>query len=190
MYINLTVLSKSEIEFSDLVFLAAINQKDSEFLINNLTDDCFKRLEALSLLTNVKSKKRDEHAHISLRLSENGKQLLAELEEAEVEEQDSKVLEWMCDEYLKQGKTIGNKKRTARHIRDFRIKSNVEKNNLIRLCLDFLSDEANMEYNNVLEYAFYKPMTAFQTRFQLEDSRLYKHYIKHKDSLDKTFEIY
>lgn len=190
MYINLTVFSKSGLEFSDLVFLAALAQKESEFLINNLTDDCFKRLEALSLLTNVKSKKKDEHPYISLRLSEAGKQLLSDLEEAEVEEQDSKVLDWMCDEYIRQGKTVGNRKRTARHIRDFRIKSGIEKTNLIRLCLDFLSDETTMDYNNVLEYAFYKPMTAFQTRFQLEDSRLYKHYIKHKDRLDKTFEIY
>jgi hypothetical protein len=190
MYINLKTLEKSGLQFDDVVFLCALNQKDSEFLISNLTDLAFGRFVVLSLLTNVKSKRKDEHPYISLRLSEVGKQLLFDLEEAEVLEEDSKVLEWMCDEYLRQGKTIGNKKRTARHIRDFRIKSSVEKNNLIRLCLDFLSDETNMDYNNVLEYAFYKPMTAFQTRFQLEDSRLYKHYIKHKDRLDKTFETY
>jgi hypothetical protein len=190
MYINLKVLEKSGLHFDDLVFLCALNQKDSEFLINNLTDTTFKRFEALSLLTNIKAKKKNEHSYISLRLSEQGKQLLSELEEAEVEEQDSKVMEWMGEQYLKAGKTIGNKKRTARHIRDFRIKSNIEKNNLIKLCLDFLSDEENMDYNNVLEFAFYKPMTAFQTRFQLEDSRLYKHYLKHRDRLDKTFEIY
>lgn len=190
MYINISVLLKSKLEFSDLVFLVAISQKDSQFLIDNLTDDCFRRLEALSLLTNIKRQKKDEHAYISLRLNDKGKQLLSELEEADVEEQDSKVLDWMCEQYLKVGKTTGNKKRTARHIRDFRIKSGIEKNNLIRLCLDFLSDEDNMEYNNVLEYAFYKAPTAFQTRFNLEDSRLFKHYIKHKERLDNSFETY
>ena len=190
MYINLKVFQSSGLQFGDLVFLCAISQRDSEFLINNLTDDCFNRLEALSLLTNVKSKKKDEHPYISLRLSEKGKQLLSELEEAEILEEDEKVLSWLCDQYLKLDKTVGNKKRTARHIRDFRIKSGIEKNNLIRLCLDFLSDETNMEYNNVLEYAFYKAPTAFQTRFNLEDSRLYKHYIKHKERLDSTFETY
>jgi hypothetical protein len=123
-------------------------------------------------------------------LSEEGKQLLSDLEEAEILEEDEKVLSWLCNQYLKLEKTVGNKKRTARHIRDFRIKSGIEKNNLIRLCLDFLSDETNMEYNNVLEYAFYKAPTAFQTRFNLEDSRLYKHYIKHKERLDSSFEIY
>ena len=84
-------------------------------------------------------------------MQNKGKQLLAELEEADVEEQDSKVLDWMCEQYLKVGKTTGNKKRTARHIRDFRIKSGIEKNNLIRLCLDFLSDEDNMDYRVYLE---------------------------------------
>lgn len=190
MYINFKVFEKSGLLFEDLVFLCAISQRESEFLINKLTNDCFKRLEALSLLTNIKSKKKDEHLYISLRLSEVGKQLMSELEEAEVEEQDERVLQWLCDQYLKLGKTIGNRKRTGRYIRDFRIKSSIEKNNLIRLCLDFISDEDNMEYNNVLEYAFYKAPTAFQTKFNLEDSRLYKHYTKHKERLDNTFEIY
>jgi hypothetical protein len=188
MYINLSVLGKANILFEDVVFLAAISQKESEFLINNLTDTTFKRFETLSLLTNVKSKKKDEHPYVSLRLNEAGKQLLSDLEEAEIEEQDEKVLNWLCEQYLKLGKTVGNKKRTARHIRDFRIKSGIEKNNLIKICLDFISDDDNMEYNNILEFAFYKPMTAFQTRFQLEDSRLFKHFIKHRERLEKTFE--
>jgi hypothetical protein len=190
MYINLSTFTKSQLLFSDLIFLCAISQTETEWLIENLTEDIYKRFEALSLIKHIKAKNKKEHSYESLRLSDKGKQLLSELDEAEVEEQDTKVLEWMCEQYLKAEKTIGNKKRTVRHIRDFRIKSGIQKNNLIRLCLDFLSDEDNMEYNNVLEFAFYKPMTAFQTKFQLEDSRLYKHYIKHRERLDNTFEIY
>ncbi len=190
MYINLTVLSKANILFEDIVLLCAISQKESEFLINHLTDTNFKRFEALSLLTNVKSKKKDEHPYISLRLSETGKQLLSDLEEVEILEEDKKIAEWLISHYKKIGKQVGNSKRLLRHIRDFRIKSGIEKNNLIKVCLDFISDDDNMEYNNVLEFAFYKPMTAFQTRFQLEDSRLFKHYLKKENYFKSIFEEY
>lgn len=190
MYINLSVFTKSGLEFSDLIFLAAINQTETEWLIKNLNEVVYSRFKELNLVKHINRKKKDEHLYNSLRLDVAGKELLAELEEAEVEEQDKVVLDWLCKEYEKRGKSSGNKKRTARHIRDFRIKSGVQKNNLIKLCLDFISDEDNMEYNNILEYSFYKPMTAFQTRFQLEDSRLYKHYLKHKERLDNSFEEY
>lgn len=185
MYINLKVFQSSGLHFADIVFLAAISQRDSEFLINNLTDDCFKRFEALSLLTNVKSKKKDEHPYISLRLSEKGKQLLSDLEEAEIEEQDLKIFEWLENHYRKLGKDIGNKAKTKRHIRDFRIKSNVEKNNLINLVLDFL--EENEERSKKLEYIFYYPKTAFETRFNLDGSWLWNHFEKNRERIEKTF---
>jgi hypothetical protein len=190
MYVNVKILQSNGLLFSDIVFLATINQKETEFLVDNLSEHDYNRYKELSLIEHIKQKSKKEHLYTSLRLSQRGKELLSEIEEAEVEEQDIKILNWLCDHYTKIGKTIGNKKRTARHIRDFRIKSNIEKNNLIKVCLDFLQDEENMEYNNVLEYAFYKPLTAFQTRFNLEDSRLYKHFLKHRERIESTFEQY
>lgn len=190
MYVNIKVLLESNILFEDLVFLCAISQKETEFLIQNLDNPTYERFKLLSLVEHVKQKSKKEHLYTSLRLSSEGKQLLEDLEEAEILEEDKKILDWMCEHYTKLGKTIGNKKRTARHIKDFRVKSGIEKNNLIRLCLDFLQDENNMEYNNVLEFAFYKAPTAFQTRFNLEDSRLYKHFLKHQERIEKTFEQY
>jgi len=49
MYINITVLGKSGLEYSDLVFLAGIKQVDKEVL-EKLTGDVFNRLEGLFLL--------------------------------------------------------------------------------------------------------------------------------------------
>ncbi len=190
MYINISVLKKSQLQFSDLVLICAISQKETEFLIENLTDNIYERFKTLYLVEHIKQKNKKEHLYESLRLSKVGKELLSELEEAEVEGQDEKILTWLSEHYTNLGKTTGNKRRTARHIRDFRVKSGIEKNNLIRLCLDFLNDEDNMEYNNVMEYAFYKAPTAFQTRFTLEDSRLYKHFIKHRERIERTFEQY
>ena len=190
MYLNISVFTKSNLQFSDLVFLAAINQTETDWLIENLNEDVYRRFSAFSLITHIKQKSKKEHLYVSLRLSEQGKTLISELEEAEVEEQDKKVGEWLINHYKQLDKQVGNSKRLLRHIRDFRLKSEIEKNNLIKVCLDFISDEDNMQYNNVLEFAFYKPLTAFQTRFQLEDSRLYKHYLKKEQYFKSIFEEY
>ncbi len=190
MYVNISVLGKSGLEYSDLVFLCAISQTETDWLIENLKESDYERFERLSLIKHIKQKSKKEHLYTSLRLSDLGKTLLSEIEEAPVEEQDEKVGNWLINHYKQIDKQVGNSKRLMRHIRDFRLKSGIEKNNLIKVCLDFISDEDNMQYNNVLEFAFYKPLTAFQTRFQLEDSRLYKHYLKKEDYFKSIFEEY
>ena len=190
MYINITVLGKSGLEYSDLVFLAAINQTETEWLIDNFKESIYERFESLKLIKHIKQKNKKEHLYTSLRLSDDGKALLSEIEEAEVDENDKKVGEWLINHYKQMDKQVGNSKRLMRHIRDFRLKSGIEKNNLIKVCLDFISDEDNMQYNNILEFAFYKPLTAFQTRFQLEDSRIYKHYLKKEEYFKSIFEEY
>ena len=188
MYINLSVLGKSGLEYSDLVFLAAINQTETEWLTENFKDSDYERFERLSIIKHIKQKSKKEHLYTSLRLSEVGKQLLSELEEAPVEEEDKTVFEWLKNYYLKAGKEIGNGAKTQRHIRDFRIKSGIEKNNLIKLVLDFLAE--NEERSKKLEYIWYYPKTAFATRFDLEESWLWNHFIKNRERLEKTFEEY
>jgi hypothetical protein len=189
MTINFELLDKLEND-RFLIFLARINQISTTWLIDNLTEDIYSHFEAQSWIKHIKSKSKKEHLYNSLRLSEVGKKYLEQLFELPTEEQDETVANWLSAHYLKIGKQVGNSKRLVRHIKDFRLKSGIEKNNLLKLCLDFVNDESNMEYNNILEYSFYKALTAFQTRFQLEDSRIYKHYLKHKTRLDKSFEIY
>jgi hypothetical protein len=189
MTINFNLIEKLEND-RFLIFLCAINQTKTDYLIDNLTEDIYNHFEAQSWIKHIKSKSKKEHHYNSLRLSEVGKRCLEQLFELPTEEQDETVAKWLSDHYLKIGKQVGNSKRLVRHIKDFRLKSGIEKNNLLKLCLDFVNDETNMEYNNILEFSFYKPLTAFQTKFQLEDSRIYKHYLKHKTRLDKSFEDY
>ena len=188
MYINLSVLGKSGLEYSDLVFLAAINQTETEWLIENFKDSDYERFERLSIIKHIKQKSKKEHLYTSLRLSDLGKNLLSEIEEAPIEEEDKTVFEWLKNYYLKAGKEIGNGAKTQRHIRDFRIKSGIQKNNLIKLVLDFLAE--NEERSKKLEYIWYYPKTAFATRFDLEESWLWSHFIKNKERLEKTFEQY
>ena len=131
MYINISVLEKSGLLFSDLVFLCAISQIESEWVCNNLPSDVYSRFKELNLVKHIKQKSKKEHPYTSLRLSDVGKALISELEEAEVLEEDKTVFEWLKNYYLKAGKEIGNGAKIQRHIRDFRLKSGIQKNNLI-----------------------------------------------------------
>jgi hypothetical protein len=188
MYVNLSVLGKSGLEYSDLVFLCAINQTETDWLIENLKESDYERFEGLSLIKHIKQKSKKEHLYNSVRLSDLGKSLLSELEEAEIAPEDKTVFEWLKNYYIKAGKDIGNGAKTQRHIRDFRLKSGIQKNNLINLVLDFLAE--NEERSKKLEYIWYYPKTAFATRFDLEESWLWNHFIRNRERLEKTFEEY
>jgi SepF-like predicted cell division protein (DUF552 family) len=186
MYINFRVLEKEEFSPLHLLCLVAIKQKDFNYL-EGVCEDYIGDLLNKKYVKRVKVSKKLEGSLEALRITPEGNKLLVDLETAEVEEEDEVVFEWLKKHYKSLGKEIGNGAKTLRHIRDFRIKSGIEKNNLLILCLTFLRDEENMAYNNILEYAFYKAPTAFETRFNLEESRLYKYYLKREDYFKTTF---
>ncbi len=189
MYINFTVLNNEGFSSLHLVCLIAVKQKNFEYL-EGFCPDYIRDLVDRGYIINIKVSKKLEGTPQSLRITPKGKKFLDELETAEIEEEDKVVFEWLKAHYKKIGKEVGNGAKTQRHIRDFRIKSGIEKNNLIELCLAFLRDEDNMQYNNILEYAFYKAPTAFETRFNLEESRLYKYYLKREDYFKTIFKEY
>lgn len=190
MYINLKVLLNTGIAPTTLVCLLAIKQQDYDYLKKCYWVEEKAHLLERGYIKNIKSSKKLEGTTQTLRITPEGNRLLVDLETAEVEEEDKVVFEWLKKHYKSLGKEIGNGAKTLRHIRDFRIKSGIEKNNLLKLCLTFLRDEDNMLYNNILEYAFYKAPTAFETRFNLEESRLYKYYLKREDYFKANFTKY
>jgi hypothetical protein len=98
------------------------------------------------------------------------------------------VFEWLKNYYIKAGKDIGNGAKTQRHIRDYRLKSGIQKNKLSNHVLDVLAE--NEERSKKLEYIWYYPKTAFATRFDLEESWLWNHLIRNRERLEKTFEEY
>ena len=191
LYINFEVIKKLEEDGHDpfplISILTAINQGNKSFLegLKDVTEYNL-TFKGKSLVKHVKGRKNDTWFD-TVRLDKAGKELLKDLTEAEVSEDDIKIFDWLSNHYKKIGKEIGNGAKTKRHIRDFRIKSGIVKNNLIRLCYAFVSDESQMEYSHKLEYIFYKPKTVFETRFNLEESRLYQYYMKNKEQFDKVF---
>lgn len=191
LYINFEVIKELEGDGHDpfplISILTAINQGNKSFLegLKDVTEYNL-TFKGKSLVKHVKGRKSDTWFD-TVRLDKAGKELLKDLTEAEVSEDDIKIFDWLSNHYKKIGKEVGNGAKTKRHIRDFRIKSGIVKNNLIRLCYAFVSDESQMEYSHKLEYIFYKPKTVFETRFNLEESRLYQYYMKNKEQFDKVF---
>lgn len=181
MYINFNNYRESGLSPQELIFMLAVKWGDLEEIKAK-----FKAYQYHPYYTFIKGKANQAEEE-KIRLSEKGKEVFESLTEADVEEQDKKVFEWLKSYYLQNGKEVGNGAKTQRHIRDFRIKSGIEKNKLILLCKAFLTDESNMEYNHLLEYAFYKPATAYEKNFKLEESRLYQYYLKRKEEFDEAF---
>ena len=98
------------------------------------------------------------------------------------------LYDWMAAVYENLGKEIGNKKKTKMFVALFRAHSGIDKNNLASLLDMFVKDEDNMEYNHKLEFAFFKPATVYQVKFELEQSRLYQYYLNYKSFFDNKFE--
>lgn len=194
LYLNFKTIRELEEGGHDalplLSILSAINQSNFNYLESQLKriEDTDFTYKGKPLIKRIKKKSKSQPDFETLRLDTMGKELLKEVVEAEVSEEDEIVFNWLSEHYKKIGKEIGNGAKTRRHIKDFRIKSGISKNNLLRVCLAFISDQDNMEYSHKLEYLFYKPKTVFETRFDLEESRLYQYYLKHKEHFDKQFE--
>lgn len=188
MYINYKYLKRSKLTVNDCFILFAAKQLEVEYIIENLTDGQYSHFKELSLVEHIKQKSKKEHPYNSLRLSSKGKQFIEDLTSAPNEEEDIKVFDWLSKYYLNAGKEIGNRRKTLNHIKDFRIKSDISKNNLINLCIHFLKE--NEDRSNKLEFVFYYPKTVFATRFDLEESWLYSHYLKNEDYFKSIFETY
>ncbi len=171
-----------------LLVLKQAQKKDLSLEIASLvtSDEDLEALEKEGYIKYIKGKSKDNIMQ-RMRLDKKGTTFLNSLESAEVEEQDIVVFDWLAKVYKKNEKQIGNGKKTKRLIASFREKSGIEKNNLLILCNTFINDEEEQEWSFKLEYVFWKPQNVYQTRFILEDSRLWKYYNKRKDFFDKSF---
>lgn len=198
MFINFSLFEKSNLLVSDLVFLAAIKQTETEFLLKNLIESDYNRFKELSLIKHIKVKKKDEHPYISLRLSDKGVKLINTIFSEPIAGQDEEILfEWLSNYYLERKKEIGNPNRVKKLLAWFSNETGIYKNNLIKLIVDFLKDEYVDEESRVLEFILFYPKkfttdkgktVAYEARPDIFDSWLYKHYQKNKERLISSFE--
>ena len=189
MYLNMKYLEEKKLSFEDVFVLQLAKQQRTEDCTEYLED--FEKtvisLEKADYLTRIKGKKSDSEMS-KIRISKEGDVILSNLEIVEVTENDITLFNWIKGIYLSKEKVLGNQKKTKMFIALFRVHSGIDLNNLATLMNAFITDDRNMQYNNCLEYALFKPQNAYATKFDLEESRLYQYYLTHKAHFDNRFE--
>lgn len=185
MYVNFDNYVNTGLNPEYFVFLLAVKNR-SEPIISLYFD----KYKDHSHFKFVKGTKNDTQQS-KIRLSKEGEEVVRSLmASGGVTKEDEVLFEWLKKLYLKQGKEVGSERKTKEYIRDFRVLSGIDRNKLFTLCKVFLSDTDNMLFNNKLEFAFYKPPTAYERNFKLEESRLYQYYLKRKEQFDEVFKKY
>lgn len=187
MYINFPLLETYGLIPNDVICLQAIFQnktEDNEHLLESICN--LEKFEKFELVKYVAGTKKSSKFKL-VRLSDKGSKILEEIQIPQINQDDLDIFGWLEGVYKTSGKEIGNAKKTKSLISQFRVNSGIERNYLAYLCRVFINDEKEMEYSQKLEYLFWKPANLFQTKFDIEQSRLYQYYLKRKEQFDAKF---
>jgi len=188
MYINFPLAKTKGLIPCEIVLLQLIYQNKSEDMSHSIEvfNEELEGFEQQELVRYVKGNKSSSKFNL-VRLSDKGSRILEEIQIPDINNDDLDVYAWLENVYKKSGKEIGNAKKTKSLIAQFRAHSGITRNHLAFLCRIFIKDEKEMEWSQRLEYLFWKKENLFQTRFELDQSRLFQYYLKHKDSFDAKF---
>jgi hypothetical protein len=191
MYINFEIAKKRGLSPTDVVNLQLISQNKTEKLEEIITDNIplsvLNWYQELEYVTLVKAKNKSDSIQNRIRLSSKGNDLLEDLQVPQINDDDLQLYEWLERTYQKEGKELGNRKKTKLYIALFRVNSGIDRNKLALLCKAFMNDSSQFEWSKRLEFLFFKPGNVFSVKFDLEQSKLYQYYIKHKEHFDNKF---
>jgi hypothetical protein len=191
MYINFEIAKSKGLSPTDVANLQLISQNKTESLWEIITEtitlSTLDRYQSLGLASLVKAKNKSDTIQNRIRLTPKGNAFLEELQIPMVNEDDLKLYTWLESVYKSENKEIGNRKKTKLYIALFRANSGIDRNKLAYLCKVFMNDASQFEWSKVLEYLFFKPANMYSTRFDIEESRLYKYYLKHQTMFDNKF---
>jgi hypothetical protein len=191
MYINFEIAKKRGLSPTDVVNLQLISQnkteKLEEIITNNIPLSVLNWYQELEYVTLVKAKNKSDSIQNRIRLSSKGNDLLEDLQVPQINDDDLQLYEWLEKTYQKEGKELGNRKKTKLYIALFRVNSGIDRNKLALLCKAFMNDSSQFEWSKKLEFLFFKPGNVFSVKFDLEQSKLYQYYIKHKEHFDNKF---
>lgn len=187
-YINFPLAKAKGLLVTDITLLQMIFQnrfEDHSETLNKFEEEIDK-FDSQGIVKFIKGTKKATKGSL-VRLSDKGSRILEEIEIADITSDDLDVYGWLEQAYKQSGKEIGNAKKTKSLIAQFRANSGIERNHLVFLCKVFMKDEKEMEYSQRLEYLFWKPANLFQTKFDINQSRLYQYYLKRREALDAKF---
>lgn len=191
MYINFQLAKTKGLTPTDVANLQLISQNKIESLWEIITEtvslQTLDRYQNLGYITLVKAKNKGDTIQNRVRLSPKGSELLEDLQVPEVNSEDLMLYDWLEATYKKEDKEIGNRKKTKLYIALFRSHSGIDRNKLALLCKTFMNDSSQFEWSKRLEFLFFKPGNVFSVKFDLEQSKLYQYYLKHKEHFDNKF---
>lgn len=191
MYINFNVVKFMGYSPSDVFNLQIIFQNRTESLeeliSDSISNDILMSYSNKGLVTFIKEKNKKDTLANRVRIAPNGSELLSTFQIPEVNEDDLKLYAWLESVYKSENKEIGNRKKTKVFIALFRVNSGIDRNKLAYLCKVFMNDTSQFEWSRVLEYLFFKPANMYSTKFDLEESKLYKYYLRYQDMFDNKF---
>lgn len=191
MYINFEIVKKRELSLTDVVNLQLISQNKTEKLegviFDNIPLTTLDEYQKQELVTLVKAKYKGDSIQNRIRLSPKGHDLLEDIQVPEVNDDDLQLYSWLESIYNKEGKELGNRKKTKLYVALFRSHSGIDRNKLAFLCKTFMNDASQFEWSRRLEYLFFKPSNAFSVKFDIEQSKLYQYYLKYKQDFDNKF---
>lgn len=192
MYINFKLLKEKGLAPVDVMFLQMIKQQKFENLETHLeimlkpAPNYVTAAVERGWVSFVKGKAKDSELS-KMRIADAGQKLLDDIETPLIEEQDIIVFEWVKKIYLKDNKEVGNQKKAKSNIANFRVHSGISGNCLAALLRDFLKDEEAQAWSMKVEFIFWKPENLYQTKFDLNASRLWHYYEKRKEYFDAKF---
>lgn len=204
-YINIKLFEKSNLLPSDLVFLAAIKNKEVEYLIKYLTESDYNRFKTLSLVKHVKVKRKDEHLYMSLRLEKKTEELLINLSFAGAVDEETEILvNWLINVYKsKSGGIIKNKTEIKRKCMWFKTITNITGNKLAVLLQCFIQDTYSEQdgltvkefmeqnprgvLNNMLDNLFFSPTSVFDKHYTLDKSPLYRYFEDNQEYVEQIW---
>lgn len=191
MYINFEIAKSKGLSPTDVANLQLISQNKTESLWEIITETItlgtLDRYQSLGYASLVKAKHKSDTIQNRIRLTPKGNAFLEELQIPMINEDDLKLYDWLESVYKSENKEVGNRKKTKLYIALFRANSGIDRNKLAYLCKVFINDSSQFEWSKVLEFLFFKPSNMYSTRFDIEESRLYKYYLKHQAMFDNKF---
>lgn len=195
MHININNLSKLKkpLYLTYLLILAHTPKTDVSNLLVSLPnkDEDLKWLLDNGYIIVIKGNRKDT-IYQKYRITKKTRTFLNSLLEPTVLAEDEEIANWITSIYKSRGKIVKSGKKTRRLIAWFRENSKIEKNCLAFLIKDFISlqEDNNFEYSHDVNNVFWRPENVFQTRPNLDDSRLYNHYLSKREWFDKKFKNY
>lgn len=204
MYINLAQIGKKLVR-GDLEILVALKQVNTDYLLNELSENDLKRFEDLDFIERVKTYKKTDHPYKCLRLTKLAKQFLVDCSyEGSPDEQSEKITDWLVEVYKnKSGGIIKNKTEARRRIHWFKTITSIEGNYLAVLLQCFIQDTYDstlgesvkdfMERNsrgvlsNMLDNVFWNPPNIMARHYTLADSPLCIYYENNRGYIEQRW---